>query len=196
MSYLLTQMFLYMLVALLLGLLLGWLLWRYGKPTDDEWNALQKERNSLVKERDDLKTNLDACRARSEKEREAVEALRADKIDLQTKLDAERNKRAAAAVAKPAAVAAPAVAAATSGKGTRPQGLSGPRGGKADDLKEISGVGPAMEKLVNKLGFYHFDQVAAWKKSEVNWVDENLEGFKGRVTRDNWVAQAKKLAKR
>ena len=39
------------------------------------------------------------------------------------------------------------------------------------------------------------DQVAAWRASEVAWVDENLEGFKGRVSRDNWVDQAKKLAK-
>ena len=34
---------------------------------------------------------------------------------------------------------------------------------------------------------------AAWKH-EVAWVDENLEGFKGRVSRDVWVEQAKILA--
>jgi len=52
-----------------------------------------------------------------------------------------------------------------------------------------------LEKLCNKLGFYHFDQVAAWKKAEVEWVDQNLEGFSGRVSRDEWVKQAKVLAK-
>jgi len=45
------------------------------------------------------------------------------------------------------------------------------------------------------LGFFHFDQVATWTDEEVAWVDANLEGFKGRVTRDQWVAQAKELAK-
>jgi len=80
------------------------------------------------------------------------------------------------------------------GEGTRPAALDGPRGGKADNLKEIKGVGPKMEKLCNSLGFYHFDQIAAWKPDEVAWVDANLEGFKGRVTRDTWVAQAKILA--
>jgi NADH-quinone oxidoreductase subunit E len=44
------------------------------------------------------------------------------------------------------------------------------------------------------MGFYHFDQVAAWTADEVAWVDENLTGFKGRVSRDDWVSQAKSLA--
>ena len=64
-------------------------------------------------------------------------------------------------------------------------------GGKADDLKEIEGIGPAMEKLANELGFYHFDQIANWSEADVAWVDANLKGFKGRVTRDKWVAQAR-----
>ena len=44
------------------------------------------------------------------------------------------------------------------------------------------------------MGFYHFDQIAAWTAAEIAWVDDNLEGFKGRVTRDEWVAQAAILA--
>ncbi len=79
-------------------------------------------------------------------------------------------------------------------EGTKPATLDGPRNGKADNLKEIKGVGPKMEKLLNSLGFYHFDQVAGWSADEVAWVDANLEGFKGRVSRDKWVDQAKILA--
>lgn len=79
-------------------------------------------------------------------------------------------------------------------EGTRPEALEGPRDGVADDLKRIKGVGPKMEQLCNTLGFYHFDQIAGWTPDEVAWVDANLEGFKGRVTRDDWVAQAKLLA--
>ena len=81
-----------------------------------------------------------------------------------------------------------------SDEGTRPEALSGPRGGKADNLKEIKGIGPKLEKLCNSLGFYHFDQIANWTPDEVAWVNANLEGFKGRVTRDTWVEQAKILA--
>jgi len=91
--------------------------------------------------------------------------------------------------AKPeAAPAAPAEA------GKRPVALSAPRPGGADDLKKIKGVGPKLEQLCNDLGFYHYDQIAAWTADEVAWVDDNLEGFKGRVSRDDWVAQAKVLA--
>lgn len=192
MSYLLTQMFLYMLATFLLGLLLGWLIWRYGKASVADLDATRAERDALAKERDDLKINLDACRTRAERDRETLEGLRADKIELQTKLEAERNSASAATLAMPAVEAAPVASV----QGTKPEGLTAPRGGVADDLKEISGVGPAMENLLHDLGYYHFDQVAAWRESEVAWVDDNLEGFKGRVSRDNWVAQAKKLANR
>lgn len=79
-------------------------------------------------------------------------------------------------------------------EGTRPAALDGPRGGTADDLKKIKGVGPKLEQLLFSLGFYHFDQVAGWSADEVAWVDANLKGFKGRVSRDNWVEQARLLA--
>lgn len=193
MSYLLTQMFLYMLCALLLGLILGWLIWRYGKPSASESDAIRDDRDALLKERGDLNTNLDACRVRSTKLREENDALKATNFDLSNRINALGvKKQPVVETPKPAAVAAPA--AAFSGTASKPEGLSGPRGGKADDLKEISGVGPKMEGLLNHLGYYHFDQIAAWSPSEVAWVDDNLEGFKGRVTRDNWIAQAGKLA--
>ncbi|MEJ6392265.1 hypothetical protein V8J82_03305 [Gymnodinialimonas sp. 2305UL16-5] len=89
---------------------------------------------------------------------------------------------------------APAPASADLGEGTRPEALDGPREGGADDLKQIKGVGPKLEKLCNSLGFYHFDQIANWTADEVAWVDQNLQGFKGRVSRDEWVSQARLLA--
>jgi len=80
------------------------------------------------------------------------------------------------------------------GEGSQPAALSGPRDGGADDLKQIKGVGPKLEQQLNALGFYHFDQIAGWSADEVAWVDANLKGFKGRVSRDGWAAQAKILA--
>ncbi len=77
---------------------------------------------------------------------------------------------------------------------TPPPTLEGPRKGRADDLKRISGVGPKLEALLNEMGFFHFDQIAAWTEAEIAWVDAKLEGFKGRATRDDWVGQAKALA--
>jgi len=82
----------------------------------------------------------------------------------------------------------------TADPGEKPQTLAAPRGEGADDLKKIKGIGPKLEKLLHSMGFYHFDQIAAWTGTEIAWVDQNLEGFRGRVTRDDWVAQAKLLA--
>lgn len=78
--------------------------------------------------------------------------------------------------------------------GEEPVRLDSPRDGGADDLKRISGVGPKLEEMLHGLGIYHFDQVAAWTDDEISWVDEHLEGFKGRVRRDEWVRQARDLA--
>ena len=105
------------------------------------------------------------------------------------------------AAPEPAPVAASASASAsatpdveTAEDAARPEALSSARAGGADDLKMIKGVGPKLEIMLNDLGFYHFDQIAAWSAAEVAWVNDNLAGFKGRVSRDNWVEQASKLA--
>lgn len=106
-------------------------------------------------------------------------------------------KAAPAAASKPEPAPEPVAAEATDASedvGQRPAALDGPRDGTGDDLTLIKGVGPKLAKLCNSLGFYHFDQIAAWSADEVAWVDQNLEGFKGRVSRDGWVSQAKILA--
>ncbi|MDJ0614373.1 MAG: hypothetical protein QNJ29_11930 [Rhizobiaceae bacterium] len=75
-----------------------------------------------------------------------------------------------------------------------PERLKKPKGGKADDLKLISGVGPKLEGTLNGLGFWHFEQIAKWKKADIKIVDDELS-FKGRIERDEWIKQAKVLAK-
>jgi len=101
-------------------------------------------------------------------------------------------KPAAKKAVKIEAVAADVVA--EDGVGKKPKTRKAPRKAGADDLKSIKGVGPKLEAMLNEMGFYHFDQVASWGAEEVSWVDQNLTGFKGRVSRDDWVAQAKLLA--
>jgi len=107
---------------------------------------------------------------------------------------AEVSPASAPAKAAPAKPAPAHQAAAPVSVGLAPATLSVARNGTPDDLKQIKGVGPKLEKLLHSMGFYHFDQIAAWTEDEVAWVDENLTGFKGRVSRDDWVAQAKTLA--
>ena len=74
----------------------------------------------------------------------------------------------------------------------RPAGIERPA--TVDDLKLISGVGPKIEATLHSLGIYTFAQVASWKKAEREWADGYLN-FRGRIERDDWVKQAKALAK-
>ena len=74
-----------------------------------------------------------------------------------------------------------------------PEILTAAREGGADDLKLLKGVGPKLEGMLNDLGIYHYDQIAAWTEAEIAWVDTRL-AFKGRIERDGWIEQAKQLA--
>ena len=65
--------------------------------------------------------------------------------------------------------------------------------GEADDLKMISGVGPALEEKLNAIGIFHYRQIASFTKKDIAAVDEVLS-FKGRIERDGWLEQAGKLA--
>ena len=122
----------------------------------------------------------------------APAAAPAPKAAPKPKAEAKPKAAAKPAAKAPAAKAQaePAPVPAAEG-GSKPKALKAARKGVADDLKVIEGIGPAMEKLLNEGGIFHLDQIAAWGAAEVEWMDGNLKGFKGRVTRDKWVAQAK-----
>ncbi|MBE0413808.1 50S ribosomal protein L21 [Yoonia sp.] len=94
---------------------------------------------------------------------------------------APTSKKAAAAAARASAPksAKPAIATVVEG---------------ADDLKKLSGVGPALEKKLHDAGVTTFAQIAAWTESDVAAMDEKLS-FKGRIEREGWIAQAVELAK-
>ncbi|MEM6407020.1 MAG: 50S ribosomal protein L21 [Pseudomonadota bacterium] len=64
----------------------------------------------------------------------------------------------------------------------------------ADDLKELSGVGPALEKKLHENGVTTFAQIAAWTEADVAAMDEKLN-FKGRIEREGWIAQAQEKIK-
>lgn len=70
----------------------------------------------------------------------------------------------------------------------------GPLRGQPDDLKQIRGIGEKLEGLLNDLGVYYFWQIAAWSDTDIAYVDERLESFRGRIGRDGWVSQAKSFA--
>ncbi len=71
--------------------------------------------------------------------------------------------------------------------------MDAPRG-VPDDLRLIKGVGDKLNALLTSTGVFHFRQIASWNDSDIEQVDGKLEMFKGRIQRDDWVAQAKLLA--
>lgn len=176
-GFLISEMVILIILATLLGLMVGWLIWgRRSEAAVDTGEAAR------------LRRDLEACQAKHTEKDARIAALKAE---------------AARAIAP--AVAEASVDAASidydgdgviegANEGVKPEALTEARGGVADDLKQIKGIGPKLEKLCNSLGFYYFDQIANWTPDEEAWVDANLEGFKGRVSRDTWIAQAKVLA--
>ncbi|MCH2094712.1 MAG: 50S ribosomal protein L21, partial [Rhodobacteraceae bacterium] len=92
-------------------------------------------------------------------------------------------------------VSAVAVAAAEAPKKAAPKKAKAeaPAAEGGDDLKKLSGVGPALEKKLHAAGVTTFAQIAAWTEEDVAAMDEQLS-FKGRIEREGWIAQAKELA--
>lgn len=111
----------------------------------------------------------------------------AAKADAPAKTEAP--KKAATPKKAPAAKKAPAKDAKADERGRLTKAE-----GKADDLKKISGVGPAFEKKLNGAGIFHFWQIAQLKKAQVTDLEEELN-MSGRIERDEWIKQAKALAK-
>lgn len=93
-------------------------------------------------------------------------------------IKSQQSEVTSAKTKAPAKKAAPAKASATSG---------------GDDLKLLSGVGPALEKKLHENDVISFVQIAAWSEADVADMDEKLS-FKGRIEREGWIEQAKELA--
>src|SRR6056297_3035265 len=104
--------------------------------------------------------------------------------------------KAAVGAGSIAAVAAGAAVAAKPAKKAEPKKAAPAKKADAagDDLKLLSGVGPALEKKLHEAGVTTFAQIAAWTDADIADMDEKLS-FKGRIEREGWVEQAKELAK-
>ena len=107
----------------------------------------------------------------------------------------------AAAAVKPAKKAAPKKAEAPKAEKPKAEKKAEPKAENkaepkasagADDLKKLTGVGPALEKKLHEQGVTTFAQIAAWGPEDIADMDDKLS-FKGRIERDGWVDQAKAL---
>jgi predicted flap endonuclease-1-like 5' DNA nuclease len=78
-----------------------------------------------------------------------------------------------------------------SAKTAAPGKVATPARGEKDDLKLIFGIGPVLEKTLNKMDIYHFKQIANWSAADIERIDAQLVNFRGRIERDNWIKGAK-----
>ena len=198
MSYLITQIFILLMVAGLLGLLLGWYLTRIStadaqvallaslrnKEADArelraELDALATAKSSCDSERRLLSDELAGLRARQDA---AIEVANSEALEaLQAELDQCRALLAAASAAQPAVE-----------EGTQVQGVQDGDDLEADDLQVIKGIGPKIAAKLERLGIRRFEQIAAWTPEDIERVNEKLR-FKGRIEREKWIPQARAL---
>jgi predicted flap endonuclease-1-like 5' DNA nuclease len=104
------------------------------------------------------------------------------------KVEAKAKPAAPKAAAKPApkSKAAPTPKAAPKSKAAAKPVIP-------DNLELLKGVGPKLNTLLKSLGITSFDQVANWTPADITEIDAKLGTFAGRISRDNWIDQAKLL---
>lgn len=77
-------------------------------------------------------------------------------------------------------------------KGDTKQGVTFKSPGYRDDLTLIDGIGATLQSKLNSLGITSFKQIAELTEQDIEKINEQL-AFKGRIEREGWVAQARKL---
>jgi NADH-quinone oxidoreductase subunit E len=130
-----------------------------------------------------------------EEETRAAEETRTESVSGSSASSAATGKPVGKTRSKPEARVAGAQAHPAPKDDTaaaRPAGIDRPT--NPDDLKMISGVGPRIEQKLNDLGIWTWQQIANWTPGECDWVDSHLN-FRGRIEREDWVEQAKALAR-
>jgi NADH-quinone oxidoreductase subunit E len=213
---LLLQILVFLIIAAALGFAVGWLV--RGARLQTEAASLEADgRSRLVQlehERDRLRAELEAAgggspgagqRASADAAQAAArvtglekELAQAQKVNARHQAEVGRLE-ARIAELEAATAATPARTASTAalehppaeGTGAPPPALAGPEG-SPDDLQQISGIGPGIERTLHELGIFHFRQIAAFTPDNVAWVNRRLR-FKGRIEREDWIGQAKRL---
>lgn len=88
----------------------------------------------------------------------------------------------------------PRGAAATPGAGPAATPAASDAAPIATDLTQIKGLGPKLAATLADLGVTRVDQIAALTPSAAADLDAKLGTFRGRMTRDRWIEQARLLS--
>ncbi|HET9961306.1 MAG TPA: hypothetical protein VFQ34_03120 [Nitrospiraceae bacterium] len=144
---------------------------------------------TAVQERDTLRAQLEKQELAL---REAEERRVMDVSEREEEISALRKRlveyRVAQKFGRPSQGADAAADAKTSAlpKAGQPQTPA-----QKDDLKKIHGIGPVMERVLNRMGMFTFRQIAEWDQHDIEQVASELNTFPDRIHRDKWVDGAK-----
>jgi predicted flap endonuclease-1-like 5' DNA nuclease len=150
------------------------------KPTSRESvEDLRRELRIAVTERDEAKTALRQSETRGERLRAELEVLHG--IHERMLDDIEKLK---------ARLHEAELELKSTGESRPPAWLMVQPYGPRDDLQRLQGVDPILERSLNRLGIYHFHQIARFEPSDVEWLVEHIDGVPEQTIRDSWIPDA------
>lgn len=168
---------------------------------DDDESILERAEERLEKAGEAMKDAMEALAARG---KEAIGTLTSTRADAAEALPAVEPVTLVSEPAPPAdqpVVAEPVAKTGNDKTGNdnaeKPKAAKDHKpkaGAKPDDLKEIKGVGPALEALLHENDVTSFTQIAGWTDTDIDHYAELIGRMGGRIRSDDWVAQAKVLA--
>ncbi|MEM1275429.1 MAG: hypothetical protein AAGH74_02810 [Pseudomonadota bacterium] len=217
--YLHVQMVVYYAAALCLGLVLGYLVWGWRKQealqnaraegtraaerkadaagTTGEVGRLRTELDICTKARANLETRLEQAQAQLRSSGAPIPAVPEPEPNPEPNPSEEIPEAATkdpSEEEQPSQEPIPSPDSARAKRPLPPIRIRDPETApEPDDLKQIKGVGVKLEAKLNGLGITQFTQIANWTEDDIATIDDQLN-FKGRITRDDWVAQAKRLS--
>lgn len=143
---------------------------------------LRRELRIAVQERDEANTTLrqsEARAARLQTELEVLHGIHERMLDdIESLKDRLRDSE---------------LGARSSGQSRPPAWVMVQPFGPRDDLQRLEGVDPSLERMLNRLGIYHFHQIARFEALDVEWLVEHVDGVPERTIRDSWIVDAAHL---
>jgi len=144
---------------------------------------LRRELRIAVEERDESQAALRQAETRGERLRTELEVLHG--IHERMLDDIERLK---------GRIREAELEARTTGESRPPAWVMVQPFGPRDDLQRLEGVDPSLERTLNRLGIYHFHQIARFDTSDVEWLVEHADGVPEQTIRDSWIVDASRLS--
>ena len=154
------------------------------RPTSRESaEDLRRELRIAVEERDESQAALRQAQTRGERLRTELEVLHGIHERMLDDIEGLKDRlREAELEVK------------TSSKSRPPAWVMVQPFGPRDDLQRLEGVDPSLERTLNRLGIYHFHQIARFDPSDVEWIVEHADGVPAQTIRDSWIVDASRLA--